>query len=88
MAEPTASASSTSASGSIGMGAAASRSAASAGAAFSRVLRARSMSRQTCVITVVSQAPKLSTAPASARVSRSQVSCTASSVSLVEPSNR
>ncbi len=39
----------------------------SAGAAFSRVFRARSMSRHTCVMTVVSQPPRLSTAPVSAR---------------------
>ena len=88
MAEPTASASRTSRSGSVGSDAATAPSAWIAGAAFSRVLRARSMSRHTCVITVVSQPPRLSTALASARVIRSHVSCRASSASLVEPSMR
>ena len=87
MAEPTASASRTSRSGSIASDAATAPSASIAGAAFSRVFRARSMSRHTRVITVVSQPPRLSTAPVSA-VIRSHVSCKASSVSVVEPSMR
>jgi hypothetical protein len=44
-----------------------------------RDLRDRSMSRQTRATTVVSQPPRLSTALVSARLSRSQASCTASS---------
>ena len=53
-----------------------------------RDLRERSMSRQTRATTVVSQPPRFSTALVSERLSRSQVSCTASSTSLVEPSMR
>ena len=55
-------------------------------AATSRfVARARSMSRQTRATTVVSQPPRLSTASASARLSRSHASCTASSASWARP---
>ena len=46
------------------------------------------MSRHTCAVTVVSQPGRFSTAPESARVMRSHVSCTASSASLVDPSMR
>jgi hypothetical protein len=53
-----------------------------------RDLRERSMSRQIRATTVVSQPPRFSTAWVSERFSRSQVSCTASSTSLVEPSMR
>ena len=48
----------------------------------------RSMSRQTRATTVVSQPPRFSTSLVSARLSRSQASCTASSASLAEPSIR
>jgi hypothetical protein len=51
-------------------------------------LRERSMSRQTRATTVVSQPPRFSTADVSERFSRNQVSWTASSTSLVEPSIR
>ena len=50
--------------------------------------RDRSMFRDTRATTVVSQPPRFSTSLASALVSRSQVSCTASSASLIEPSSR
>ena len=53
-----------------------------------RDLRERSMSRQTRATTVVSQPPRLSMPAVSARLSRSQASCTASSASPVEPSMR
>ena len=53
-----------------------------------RDLRERSMSRQTRATTVVSQPPRFSTPLVSARLSRSQASCTASSASLSEPSIR
>jgi hypothetical protein len=50
--------------------------------------RARSMSRQTRAIAVVSQPPRLSIAAASARLRRSHVSWIASSASLADPSMR
>ncbi len=53
-----------------------------------RVLRDRSMSRQIRATTVVSHPAMLSTPDVSARLSRSQASCTASSASLTEPSIR
>ena len=53
-----------------------------------RVLRERSMFRQTRATTVVSHPPRFSTWLASERLSRSQASCTASSASLTEPSIR
>ena len=46
------------------------------------------MSRHTRDTTVVSQARRSLTVPVSARFSRSQASCTASSASLSEPSIR
>jgi hypothetical protein len=46
------------------------------------------MSRQTRATTVVSQARRFATSRVSERLSRSQVSCTASSASLSEPSIR
>ena len=53
-----------------------------------RVLRERSLFRQTRAVTVVSQPPRFSISVASERSSRSQVSCTASSASLSDPSIR
>ncbi|KYF46677.1 hypothetical protein BE08_14130 [Sorangium cellulosum] len=50
--------------------------------------RARSMSRQTRPRIVVSHPVTLATAPGSARLARSQTSCTASSASSAEPSMR
>jgi hypothetical protein len=50
--------------------------------------RARSMSRHTRAITVVSQPRRFSTSDVSERLSRSQVSCTASSTSPDDPSIR
>jgi hypothetical protein len=49
--------------------------------------RAASMFRHIRATTVVSQPPRFSMAPGSARLSRSQVSWTASSASLAEPSD-
>jgi hypothetical protein len=46
------------------------------------------MLRDTRATTVVSQPPRFSTAVVSAPVIRSQVSCTASSASVIEPSSR
>jgi hypothetical protein len=46
------------------------------------------MFRQIRATTVVSQPPRFSISPASARLRRSQASCTASSASLIEPSIR
>ena len=53
-----------------------------------RDLRERSMFRHTLATTVVSQPPMFSTASVSARLTRSQASCSASSASLAEPSIR
>ena len=51
-------------------------------------LRERSVFSEIRATTVVSQPPRFSMASASLRLSRSQVSCTASSASLTEPSIR
>ena len=74
-ATPTESASSSSRSGSAPWSGCATGSAAwrSAGSSC-RDLRARNMSRQTRATTVVSQPPRLSTAPLSDRLSRNQAS--------------
>ena len=53
-----------------------------------RVLRARKMFRQMRATMVVSQPPRFSTWLASARLTRSQVSCMASSASVRDPSMR
>jgi len=53
-----------------------------------RDARERSMSSDTRATTVVSQPPRFCTPLASARLSRSQASWTASSASLTEPSIR
>jgi hypothetical protein len=53
-----------------------------------RARRARSMSRETRPTTVVSQAPRFSTAASSVRLKRSQASWTASSASSSVPSMR
>ena len=88
-ARPTESASSASCSGSVPS----SRSTIGSGMCTSsgssrRVRRERSMFRHTRATTVVSQPPRFSIASASARLSRSQASWTASSASLSEPSIR
>ena len=74
MAEATASAKQELALPGSGSDGAAAPSASVADTAFSRVLRARSMSRHTWAITVVSQPLRLSIAPASARVTFSHAS--------------
>ncbi|MGH3223219.1 MAG: hypothetical protein ACRDPY_31780 [Streptosporangiaceae bacterium] len=53
-----------------------------------RVLRERSVLRQTLVTMVVSQPLRFSTSPVPARLTRSQASWTASSASASEPSIR
>ena len=53
-----------------------------------REVRERSMFSDTLATIVVSQPPRFSTPPVPERLSRSQVSCTASSASLTEPSTR
>jgi hypothetical protein len=53
-----------------------------------RQRRTRSMSRHTRPTTVVSHARRFATASASDRLKRSQLSCTASSASLVDPGIR
>lgn len=53
-----------------------------------RDVRERNMFRHTRATTVVNHPPRLSTPLASARPSRSQASCTASSASLTEPTIR
>jgi hypothetical protein len=88
MASPTESATSASCSGSDSVGAAGSSKRSGSAVGCGRDLRASSMFRQTRDTTVVSQAPRLSTALVSERLKRSQVSGTASSASLGEPSIR
>ena len=89
-ARPTESASSASCSGSTPLVAARDRLGRVRARAAPRAatLRERSMSRHTRATTVVSQPPRFSTPLVSARLSRSQASCTASSASLSEPSIR
>jgi len=86
-ASPTESAISISCSGSTPPTMIGSASCASSGSSR-RALRERSMSRQMRATTVVSQPPGLAISSLSARLKRSQVSCTASSASLSEPSMR
>ena len=81
-ARPTESASSASCSGSMPALLAIGSGTSSSSGSSRRALRERSMSRHTRATTVVSQPPRLSTPLVSARLSRSQASCTASSASL------
>ena len=85
MASPTDSASIASRSGSAASGM---DSPSCASGSSRRDRRERSISRQTRATTVVSQPLRFSTSLVSARLSRSQASCTASSASLAEPSSR
>jgi hypothetical protein len=89
-ASPTESASTASCSGSVPWAGSAAGCAVTGGSIGSsrRRVRERSMFSDTRATIVVSQPPRFSTPPAPARLSRSQVSCTASSASLAEPSMR
>jgi hypothetical protein len=84
---PTESASNASCSGSLLVSAIGSTTSASR-ASSRRERRERKMSRQIRATTVVSQPPRLATSLVLELFSRSHVSCTASSASLVEPSMR
>ena len=88
-ATPTASAISASCSGSVPSAGATSGSGSSKPAGSSRrARRARSRSRQIRATTVVSHPARFAMSSRSARLRRNQVSCTASSASLTEPSSR
>ena len=89
-ASPTESASTASCSGSVPFGGGATGCPVAGGSIGSsrRSVRERSMFSDTRATIVVSQPPRFSTPPTPVRLSRSQVSCTASSASADEPSMR